>query len=388
MQLRKRTLFPSKDNDDIYQLQNNGVKSERSNPETVTPSSEKQASPTKMVDKLSLFTMAGAAIVLCQVTCEVGKQLTNYSIQYYNQGKYPIPQTIIVVLTEIVKLCFTIARSKFQLPSFRSDNLKQSLKYLLPSVLYAVNNNIYFAGLILVPPPVWLILCSFRTVVTASIYKFFLKREVTTGQFVGAFLIVVSIAVAKAGDIANGGSSTIPAIPPAAFLLAVIAAINSVCAAVYTESLFKKEGENFLDQQFWLYFYGMFVASAVHCVTFTSAALDVIGGNFAQATTFVQFMLCLAVLLGGVGGMIVAAILKRLDNIVKEYSGATANMFTAIFCSFLFPEKFQFTIFIFMAMCLLFTGIYLYETRKPKPKSIISVSPESREEKAPLMTSA
>ncbi len=43
-----------------------------------------------------------------------------------------------------------------------------------------------------------------------------------------------------------------------------------------------------MDQQFWLYFYGMFVASAVHCVTFTSAALDVIGGNFAQATTFVQ----------------------------------------------------------------------------------------------------
>ena len=31
----------------------------------------------------------------------------------------------------------------------------------------------------------------------------------------------------------------------------------------------------------------------------------------------------------------------RLDNVVKEYSGATANMFTAIVCSILFPEKFQ-----------------------------------------------
>jgi hypothetical protein len=30
-----------------------------------------------------------------------------------------------------------------------------------------------------------------------------------------------------------------------------------------------------------------------------------------------------------------------LDNIVKEYSGATANIFTAVFCSFLFPEKFK-----------------------------------------------
>merc|ERR1719222_1594160 len=122
-------------------------------------------------------------------------------------------------------------------------------------------------------------------------------------------------------------------------------------------------------------------------VTFTSSSFDVVLGNLPDATSFVQFMLFVAIMLGGVGGLVVAAILKKLDNIVKEYSGATANMFTAIFCSFLFPEKFQFTIYIFMAMCLLFTGIYLYETRKAKPKSIISITPESREEKAPLVTS-
>ena len=44
-------------------------------------------------------------------------------------------------------------------------------RFILPSLLYAVNNNIYFAGLMLVPPPIWLILTSFRTVVTASLYK-------------------------------------------------------------------------------------------------------------------------------------------------------------------------------------------------------------------------
>ena len=62
----------------------------------------------------------------------------------------------------------------------------------------------------------------------------------------------------------------------------------------------------------------------------------------------------------------VAAILKKLDNIVKEYSGATANMFTAVICSFMFPEKFSFTVYIFMAMLLLFGGIYMYETQKVK----------------------
>ena len=57
------------------------------------------------------------------------------------------------------------------LPSFSFQSLRSSLRFLLPSVLYAINNNLYYAGLTLVPPPIWLILCSVRTVVTASIYK-------------------------------------------------------------------------------------------------------------------------------------------------------------------------------------------------------------------------
>ena len=43
-----------------------------------------------------------------------------------------------------------------------------------------------------------------------------------------------------------------------------------------------------MDQQFWLYFYGMFVAGAVHMVTFTSSSFDVVLGNLPDATSFVQ----------------------------------------------------------------------------------------------------
>ena len=43
------------------------------------------------------------------------------------------------------------------------------------------------------------------------------------------------------------------------------------------------------------------------------------------------------------GGMAVANVLRRLDNVVKEYSASVANIATAILCSFLFPEAFQVT---------------------------------------------
>jgi len=51
--------------------------------------------------KLGLFTIAGFSIVLCQVTAEVGKQISNYSIKEFNGGHYPLPQTMLVVLVEL-----------------------------------------------------------------------------------------------------------------------------------------------------------------------------------------------------------------------------------------------------------------------------------------------
>ena len=81
----------------------------------------------------------------------------------------------------------------------------------------------------------------------------------------GALLIVISIVVAKLGDLlSEDGGNKIPAL---AILFAVVSSFNSVGAAVYTEQLFKAGGENFLEQQFWLYGYGMLVAAGVHVVT-------------------------------------------------------------------------------------------------------------------------
>ena len=51
-------------------------------------------------DKLGLFSVIGAMIVLSSVGCEIGKQISNYGINYYNGGSYPLPQTILVRLRQ------------------------------------------------------------------------------------------------------------------------------------------------------------------------------------------------------------------------------------------------------------------------------------------------
>ena len=109
----------------------------------------------------------------------------------------------------------------------------------------------------------------------------------------------------------------------------------------------------------------MTVASLVHVVSAADIEYnDVVVGNLSSTSYKVKVFLLLGLLFSSIGGLVVAAILKRLDNVVKEYSSATANMFTAVLSALLFPGKFEMTIFIVLAILLLFSGIYLYEKKR------------------------
>ncbi len=73
--------------------------------------------------------MLGFSIVFSQIICEVTKQTSNYSLQYVLSGAYPVPQTIIVVVNEIIKLVATILRAigKHQQTLIRDVNKDQNL---------------------------------------------------------------------------------------------------------------------------------------------------------------------------------------------------------------------------------------------------------------------
>ena len=118
------------------------------------------------------------------------------------------------------------------------------------------------------------------------------------------------------------------------------------------------------------------MASLVHIISSPHLSPGLVLTNLQSTDTKVQVFVVLGLLFSSVGGLVVAAILKKLDNVVKDYSSATANMFTALISALLFPDKFQITVFILLAMGLLFLGIYLYEKNifKPPPSESASVT--------------
>ena len=93
------------------------------------------------------------AVVLLFAVVEATKQCANYAVQgwaeskseqYPNQylnhrNRYPVPQTMFVAMIEMCKVAFTVvARSR---PAFSRENLRASLPYIVPSLIYALQGG-------------------------------------------------------------------------------------------------------------------------------------------------------------------------------------------------------------------------------------------------------
>ena len=128
------------------------------------------------------------------------------------------------------------------------------------------------------------------------------------------------------------------------------------------------------------------MATVVHLISAPNTLPSQILSQLSSASAKVHFFLALGLIFSSVGGLVVAAVLKKLDNVVKEYSSATANMFTAVISATLFPDKFKITVFILLAMFLLFSGIFLYE-KKTLNKSK-SVTDNNNTDRKPLVDDA
>ena len=68
-------------------------------------------------------------------------------------------------------------------PSLEWSDIVASLPFMAPSLLYVMSNNVYYYGITLVTPPIWAILISIKTTISALTYKVFLGHLWLTGFY-------------------------------------------------------------------------------------------------------------------------------------------------------------------------------------------------------------
>jgi UDP-galactose transporter len=191
------------------------------------------------------------------------------------------------------------------------------LKYSVPGLLYAINNNIFLLILTRMPPAMFQLLLNSRVVWTGLAFRWFMGRQLTRRQWIASFTLLLGCMLSQLGGSASSAaSSSVDVVSITGLLLTLVYCMISVTASVYNELLMKTEPSLHLAN-IQLYFCG--VIFNVMGLMFQAH-----GGDFWQGWQLQRtWVICSFQV---VIGLLISRVMKNFDSIMKIFCVACSNL--------------------------------------------------------------
>ncbi|GMI07582.1 hypothetical protein TrLO_g8266 [Triparma laevis f. longispina] len=238
-------------------------------------------------------------------------------------------------------------------------NPKNSLAVSPPAALYLFQNNILYLALENLSAPVFQVCYQSKLVTTALVSVLLLNRRYVKIQWVSLVLLGIGVSVVVIGeqDSSEGDGGQTDQNLTVGLIAVGLASLSSAFAGVYFEKVVKGKGSGSDGKptSLWVrnvelaffslvfsFVYGifseMFVTKSAEDLEFDAPAKSFLHG-FTAATYALIF-------LQAGGGLLVAAIVKYIDNVVKGLATGVAVVVSTTFsCLFLGTEvKYQFAL--------------------------------------------
>lgn len=257
-------------------------------------------------------------------------------------GKYQYEVVTCTLLSEFLKLSvslvlyLTTASPGERAHASVHFDLMDAIKFAVPAAVYFVNNNMVFAIVSLVSASVFQIVGCVKTVFTALLFRAVLKRRLTLVQWVCVLLLACGTAVAelpsactdssdRSGEQEQGSGESTNRVGGhlLGVLLIIVSSLMSSFAGVFSELLLKKDGHRLSIHFQNAVLYGWGVLFGVFGVSMAMWR-DIRRNPFEGYSGWV-----VAVILNqALTGLVVSAILKKADNIVRVFAHTVAMMLT------------------------------------------------------------
>eukprot|EP00753_Platysulcus_tardus_P009017 PLAT1769.1.p1 GENE.PLAT1769.1~~PLAT1769.1.p1 ORF type:complete len:352 (+),score=152.51 PLAT1769.1:24-1079(+) len=283
-------------------------------------------------------------------------------------GGYDYDTVVAALLTEVVKMavCVVAILARWLLaggsqPGERVELVphtvmsRRSVLYAVPALLYAAANNLDFLVIAAMPSPVAAqVFASAEIVLVGILTVVVLKRRLQPLQWVSMLLLCNAIAAGQMAQCKD--CQHLRDYPLHGMLLSLVSSGFAASAGIFTEKLLKeKEGAlPFLWKNLLLYAFG--ALSNVFAIAFQKERppAGLLSGFSlpAVAVVFVSAFL----------GLVTAAILVTLSNIVKVYASTTSLFLTALLSSWLLGSSLPLPFL--MAMFNVCIAIYLFKAHK------------------------
>ncbi|KAK2984461.1 hypothetical protein RJ640_026948, partial [Escallonia rubra] len=275
-------------------------------------------------------------------------------------GKYEYSVTTANFLVEALKCALSLAALAriWRKDGVTEDNrlsttLDEVSVYPIPAALYLVKNLLQYYIFAYVDAPGYQILKNLNIISTGILYRIILKKKLSEIQWAAFILLCAGCTTAQL----NPSSDHVLQTPLQGWIMAIVMALLSGFAGVYTEAIIKKRpSRNINVQNFWLYVFGM----AFNTVAILVQDFDaVVNKGFFHGYSLITVLMILNHALSGIA---VSMVMKYADNIVKVYSTSVAMLLTAVVSVFLFG--FNLSLAFFLGSVVVSVSVYLHSVGK------------------------
>ena len=229
--------------------------------------------------------------------------------------------------------------------------------YPIPAALYLVKNLLQYYVFLYVDAPSYQILKNLNIISTGILYRIFLKKILSGVQWSALILLALGCTIAQL----TSGSDQVLSTPFMGLMMAIVMAILSGAAGVYTELIMKKQPKrNVNAQNVYLYLFGViFNMVAIFLYDYDA----VFGRGYFYGYNAI---VCTMILNHSLSGIAVSLVMKYADNIVKVYSTSVAMILTTLVSIPLFG--FQLTLPFVLGTSVVSVAVYLHYQSKDTPQ--------------------
>jgi len=245
-----------------------------------------------------------------------------------------------------------------------------ALKILVPAVLYLVQNTLLYVALSNLTAPIFQVTYQAKLVTTAIVSVFMLQRKYSVQQWICLFVLSMGVAIVVLGEKkGSGGGRRLQEAAAAqnlslGLIAVTIACFSSALAGVYFEKVLKKPNTDATKQvpaSLWmrniqLSFFSIVIAAVQGFLKENKHPEN----SYLHGFSFWAWVL---VLLQAGGGLLVAAVIKYADNVLKGLATGVSVVFATTLSILFFGTQLtgQFTI----GATMILASVYFFSNPIP-----------------------
>ena len=276
-----------------------------------------------------------------------------------------------VVCAEVVKLLTSLwltsreaaSENTTLLAVLKRDIIEKPVdmaKLMVPAILYTIQNNLGYVAVNNLSVAAVQVLYQLKILTTAIFSILILKRALNSFKWISLFTLVLGIAIVQISNLSDPSKEKeVKNVVETNPLLGVIAVLTACCssgfAGVYFEKVLKGSQVSIWVRNVQLSLIGMVIA----LIGVYGNDYDVVseGGFFLGY----NYLVWCTISLQALGGLVVAAVVKYADNLLKGFATSISIVLSCVLSYFIFDFQLNLHFMIGTACVLLSTVMYSFK---------------------------